>query len=257
VDVLISTDPGDPELVTIAVTDSGIGIAPADLLRVFEPFAQADERVTRRAAGTGLGLTISRNLARRLGGDIDVRSELGQGSTFTARLRLPPLGTTPVPQARSTSPALVLGSDSAFSASFVALAPCIGRRAEGFTNPDALLSRAESSVGSPILIDARLPLDAVIATAKRLRTRGHEGPVWRVGYLGIGPAVSWSDAGFDGSVPLPVFPETLVRLFERPLESAAATSIAAQPREVASDRIEPASESPDTPRVRSCRPSRR
>lgn len=66
-----------------AVTDSGAGISPADLERLFQPFTQVDASSTRRFGGTGLGLTISRRMANIMGGDISVVSTLGEGSTFT------------------------------------------------------------------------------------------------------------------------------------------------------------------------------
>ncbi len=65
------------------VTDSGAGIAPQDLERLFQPFTQADASSTRRFGGTGLGLTIARRMANIMGGDITVHSTLGVGSTFT------------------------------------------------------------------------------------------------------------------------------------------------------------------------------
>lgn len=75
-----------PDGVRVRVRDSGIGIAPKDLARIFEPFEQVDAGTTRRNGGTGLGLTVSRRLARLLGGEIEVESRLGVGSTFALRL---------------------------------------------------------------------------------------------------------------------------------------------------------------------------
>ena len=66
-----------------AVTDSGAGIAPDDLARLFQPFTQVDASSTRRFGGTGLGLTISRRMANIMDGDITVVSQVGNGSTFT------------------------------------------------------------------------------------------------------------------------------------------------------------------------------
>ncbi len=76
------------ESVTIAVTDSGIGIAPDKLNSVFDKFVQADQTITRRFGGSGLGLSISRALIEAMGGTIGVESLPEQGSTFTVRLPL-------------------------------------------------------------------------------------------------------------------------------------------------------------------------
>ncbi|WP_431855341.1 response regulator [Azospirillum sp.] len=74
--------------VNIAVRDTGIGIAPAVREHIFDAFAQADGTTTRSYGGTGLGLTIARDLARMMGGDLELESEQGQGSTFNVRLGL-------------------------------------------------------------------------------------------------------------------------------------------------------------------------
>ena len=73
-------------VVHFAVKDTGWGIAAEDRERIFEAFTQIDSSLTRVSEGAGLGLPVSRQLARLLGGDLSVQSELGVGSTFTASL---------------------------------------------------------------------------------------------------------------------------------------------------------------------------
>ncbi len=85
IEVTCAAEPGGGR-VAIHVRDTGEGIAPEQLERVFEPFVQADQRLTRPHAGVGLGLAISRDLARGMGGELTAESTPGQGSTFTLTL---------------------------------------------------------------------------------------------------------------------------------------------------------------------------
>jgi adenylate cyclase len=74
------------EWVELAVTDTGIGLTAEQQAKLFQDFTQADSLTARRYGGTGLGLALSRKLARMMGGDVTVTSEPGKGSVFTLRL---------------------------------------------------------------------------------------------------------------------------------------------------------------------------
>ena len=76
--------------VRFTIADTGMGIAPELLPRLFDVFVQGDDSITRRFEGAGLGLSICRNLVEAMGGRISVDSELGRGSTFIVDLPLPP-----------------------------------------------------------------------------------------------------------------------------------------------------------------------
>jgi signal transduction histidine kinase/CheY-like chemotaxis protein len=97
-----SCDPADGVLVRFAVTDTGIGMTPAQAESVFGTFQQADSSTTRKYGGTGLGLSISRRLCELMGGKMGVETSHGQGSTFWFTLpfaRGRPVETTLVPRA--------------------------------------------------------------------------------------------------------------------------------------------------------------
>lgn len=82
------SEPGLPDALTLAVEDSGIGIAPDEQQRMFEAWQQVDSHGGRIRSGSGLGLYLCRTLTKRMGGDLTVRSEPGVGSTFTCILPL-------------------------------------------------------------------------------------------------------------------------------------------------------------------------
>ena len=74
------------EWVTIAVADTGIGMTPEQMGKLFQEFSQASSTTASKYGGTGLGLAISKRFCQMMGGDITVESEPGRGSTFTIRL---------------------------------------------------------------------------------------------------------------------------------------------------------------------------
>jgi signal transduction histidine kinase len=90
--------------VAFEVQDAGIGIAPENHELVFERFFQVSKGLTRSAGGVGIGLSAAREFSRQLGGDIEVRSDLGSGSAFTLWLPLtPPAVKPPPPRRRPTA----------------------------------------------------------------------------------------------------------------------------------------------------------
>jgi signal transduction histidine kinase len=74
------------EWITFRVRDTGIGMTPAQMGRLFQTFSQAEASTARQYGGTGLGLAITKRFCQMMGGDVTVESELGQGATFTIRL---------------------------------------------------------------------------------------------------------------------------------------------------------------------------
>jgi diguanylate cyclase (GGDEF)-like protein len=88
---------GEEPAIQVSVSDTGIGIRPDDLDRIFEEFRQADSSYTREFSGTGLGLTITKRFVELQGGQLRVQSQYGQGSTFTFTLPSRLTGAAPMP----------------------------------------------------------------------------------------------------------------------------------------------------------------
>jgi PAS domain S-box-containing protein len=111
--------------VVLRVSDTGIGMTPEQMARLFEPFSQADTTTSRKYGGTGLGLAITRRFCELMGGDVSVESDMGRGSTFTVRLPVDasvPLGETPaaagaasdaIEPARTGTAVLIIDDDPA------------------------------------------------------------------------------------------------------------------------------------------------
>jgi two-component system, NtrC family, sensor kinase len=92
------------DVITIAVSDTGIGIAPEDQAAIFEEFRQVGRDDARKQEGTGLGLTLAKKFVELHGGRIGVQSQMGQGSTFTFTLPLRPEGGSPSGQGGGAAP---------------------------------------------------------------------------------------------------------------------------------------------------------
>ncbi|MBL8748952.1 MAG: response regulator [Planctomycetes bacterium] len=154
-----STGNGGFHHVEFAVKDSGVGI-PADRQRaIFEPFTQADSTITRRFAGTGLGLHITDRLVRLMGGSIDVQSQVGIGTTFTVVVPLEPCD-SPLPPAPAVPAGtrIVLVSRSEMQrTSFAALAARLPAGFLALDSLDALAAACPLQPGTVVVADDRDP----------------------------------------------------------------------------------------------------
>jgi GAF domain-containing protein/CheY-like chemotaxis protein len=150
------------EWLSFAVRDTGIGMTPTQLARLFEAFSQADAATTRKYGGTGLGLALSRRLCRMMGGDVTVESEAGRGSTFTVRL---PAHVTPA----SHGTVLVIDDEAAVRDLMQRFLVKEGFRVATAAGGDEGLRRARELHPDAITLDVMMPgMDgwAVLAALK-------------------------------------------------------------------------------------------
>jgi signal transduction histidine kinase/ActR/RegA family two-component response regulator len=162
--------------VLISVQDTGIGIAPDRLERIFQPFAQADAGIAQEFGGTGLGLAITRSLARLMGGDVSVQSRPGEGSRFEVSLDLPdthpPRADLAGPRADRMAPTrqleLLLAEDNDVNALVIEgmLAPLSHRITRVHDGDQALAALREADFDL-VLMDMLMPgVDGLSATRR-------------------------------------------------------------------------------------------
>ena len=225
----------------VDVTDSGIGISPELLGRVFQPFSQADQSTTRKFGGTGLGLTISRRLAQLIHGDVSVTSELGHGSTFTLIVDGGPSAgaemlqglseaTLPRKTAEAAHPVIeikgriLLVEDGRDNQRLL----CMQLRDAGamvFTaeNGQIAVDMAEKQAFDIILMDMQMPvMDGYAATAE-LRRRGVMTPIIALtAYAMAQDRVKCMDSGCSDYLSKPVDEGALLTSVSRQLERGSA-----------------------------------
>ncbi|WP_104013177.1 ATP-binding protein [Burkholderia anthinoferrum] len=171
--------------VMIRVSDSGIGMTPAQLERVFEPFAQADESIARRFGGTGIGLPLSNKLAESMGGRIAVDSVPNVGSTFVVSLPLPldhQHGMQPAPAGGDTPDLRVLFvDDNPVNRSLVHdQLDVLGYRADVASGVAQALDLVERHDYAIVMTDLNMPGLDGYALARMLRERGRALPILAV-----------------------------------------------------------------------------
>ncbi|WP_343346599.1 ATP-binding protein [Sphingomicrobium sp. XHP0239] len=194
------------------VIDTGPGIAAETLERLFAPFTQADATVARDYGGTGLGLSISRQLARAMGGDIEVSSIEGTGTTFTLRLPLTP-GTNPnaagVVDHASAGARILLAEDVAMNQELaMAMLSSMGHCVEVVEDGAAALAAIRARDFDLVLMDIQMPHMDGLAAARAIRSMpGPRGKVPIIALTANGlpeQVIAYRKAGMDGHVAKPI-----------------------------------------------------
>ncbi len=217
-------------LVQISVRDTGSGIAPDALDKIFLPFEQEETTTTRTYGGTGLGLTISQQLAELMGGRITVESTQGVGSCFTVTL---PFAVCPTePESAETDattlrswhgPALrvLYAEDDRINTKYgVALLKKLGMTVEAVENGRECLERLNREPFDLVLMDIRMPVmsgdDALLEIRRKGQECGTHQPVIALTAFSLrGDRERFLEAGFDGYLSKPLEPELLVREIRR------------------------------------------
>jgi PAS domain S-box-containing protein len=219
------------DMIRFSVSDTGIGIAADDIVKLFQPFAQVGNRASAAATGTGLGLAISRSLVERMGGKLRVESKLGWGSRFWFEVPLPVAATAPAAIAKSGSRligykgarrrVLVVDDNAANRAVMVDMLAPLGFEVAEVSTGMAAVAEAKRFHPDLVLMDLRLPgeIDGLEAT-RRLR-KSERGKTLRI----VAVSASAYDldrtecfaAGCDEFLAKPFREEQLWGIFERVL----------------------------------------
>ena len=195
VSVGIETSPrATGHLLTLTVTDTGIGIPPEQQGHIFDPFRQGDASTTRRYGGTGLGLAITRNLCELMGGALTLKSRPGKGSVFTATFLAgspespPPAEMTP---ARLSAPSdgarplrILVCEDNLVNQSVIrALLHRLGHKTRFAVNGMEGLLLLEQETFDVVLMDIEMPVLDGFETVRRIRLNESSGALRRRQYI--------------------------------------------------------------------------
>ncbi|MCA9144205.1 MAG: response regulator [Planctomycetaceae bacterium] len=219
----IVSECGRPQM-SIAVTDTGIGMTNEQAAKVFNPFVQADASVTRRFGGTGLGLSISKRFAEALGGVITVASKPGKGSTFTATIETGPIknirvisdGEATAQEARVTQtlgievklpPCRILVADDveANRKLIKLVLASAGAELELATNGQEAYEMARDGDFDMIIMDMQMPVMDGFTAVRKLRHEGFDKPIFALTADAMkGSEEACRDAGCSGFLTKPI-----------------------------------------------------
>ena len=225
--------PPDRVRLRFSIADTGIGIDPAVQANLFRPFSQGDASTTRRYGGAGLGLVISRQLVRLMGGDLSVESRVGAGSTFSFDLDLRAAevrNAAPAPKLRSYAPhseRLLLADDSAVNRRIAQVfLEKAGFQVDTVMNGREAVAAAATGRYALVLMDVQMPeMDGLEATAEirrqELATNRPRLPIVAITANAMnGDRERCLAAGMDDYLPKPVKSEGIERKVRQWLDHA-------------------------------------
>lgn len=214
------------------ISDTGVGIAPEDMERIFGTFSQADNSITRRFGGSGLGLAISKQLVKMMGGSIRAESEKGKGSTFyfTVKLVVGELGTAnvrhdmEVPTKTDQPLRVLLAEDDEVNQIVTArMLREAGHIVEITNNGMEALHVISKEDIDVVLMDIQMPGMDGLEAVRRIRT-GEKGTGKRLPIIAFtayalqGDREKYLAAGMDDYIPKPVQINDLLKTLERTVE---------------------------------------
>jgi len=223
---------GEAVLIEISVADTGIGIKPENIEKIFAPFSQADASTTRKYGGTGLGLAICSRLVNLMGGSIQVKSAEGSGSVFQISMPFTVVATaenpateprvTPASSRMWDGPALriLLAEDQEINLQFVdTILQKMGHKVITARDGREAVAKWEQETFDIILMDVQMPgMDGIEATRK-IRSSEKEGckvPIIALtAYAMNGDCEQLLDSGFDGYVSKPMVIKRLTNEMKR------------------------------------------
>ena len=210
----------DGERVVLRIEDSGIGITPEELPRLFSPFHQADSSYARRHGGTGLGLAISQRLAREMRGDVRCERTGPQGSEFVFEAMLPPCAApVPAPGPVAAPPLqgrVLLVEDNAVNVIVAtALLEQLGLQVESVGDGEAAIARCREQPPDVVLMDCQMPSVDGFEATRRIREAEARASRPRLPIIALtanalpGDRARCLAAGMDDHLPKPVQLEAL------------------------------------------------
>ena len=231
VDKVADQSSADSHLIRYEVADSGVGVAPEKLDRIFEPFEQEDVSTTRQFGGTGLGLAICKTLAEMMGGTAEAKSTLGKGSVFSFTLRLVPTSAPTMESGASIdklnvkSRKVLLAEDGLVNQRVaVGLLERRGHHVDLVENGKEALDALKRKDYDIILMDIQMPIMDGITAVGMIRemektTSEHQVVIAMTAHAMSGDKERFLEAGMDGHLVKPFKAIDLYSIVERNSES--------------------------------------